>query len=71
MQIASIGDNLHEITQPVSWKNIVICVLKILPRVLNIKESLSYLGEGGGVGVGSVINYLFVVKCNQILKGNR
>ena len=41
MQIVSNGDNLHEMSNPVFWKNkknISICrLLKILLRVLGIK----------------------------------
>ena len=46
MQIVTIGDNLHEMSNLFSEKNISIChLLKILPRVLR--------GEGGGVGWAS------------------
>ena len=42
MQIVSNGDNLHEMSNPVPWKNkknISIChLLKILPRVLSINN---------------------------------
>ena len=42
MQIVSNGDNLHEMSKLVFWekkKNISICcLLKILPRVLSIKD---------------------------------
>ena len=44
MQIVSIGDNLHEMSDPVfckkNKKNISKCpLLKILPRVLGIKSA--------------------------------
>ena len=45
MQIVSIGDNLHEMSNPVSRgkkrkKNISVCrLLKILPRVLSVNYS--------------------------------
>ena len=42
MQIASIGDNLHEMSYLFSGENkktILICrLLKILPRVLSVKQ---------------------------------
>ena len=43
MQIVStIGDNLHEMSNPVFWKKIrknisICCLLKILPRVVSVK----------------------------------
>ena len=47
MQIVSIGDNLHEmsnLTSGKSNKNIsVFCLLKILPNMLNIKASRKIL----------------------------
>ena len=43
MQIVSIGDNLHEMSNPVFWKKEKkkkkMCrLLKITPRVLNVTE---------------------------------
>ena len=49
MQTGSIGDNLHEMSNPVFWKNIngkyisKCRLLKILPRVLSV-EGYLYLG---------------------------
>ena len=43
MQIVSIGDNLHGMSNPVygkNKKNISKCLLKILPRVLSVNRSL-------------------------------
>ena len=45
MHIVSIGDNLHEMSNPVFWgkkyKSISkCCLLKILHRVLSIKDDL-------------------------------
>ena len=40
MQIVSLGDNLHEMSNPVFWENKKnlpkCCLLKILPRVLSV-----------------------------------
>ena len=42
MQIVSIGHNLHEMSNPVSRKNVSVCrLLKILPRMLSIKKQVS------------------------------
>ena len=40
MQMVSIGEHLHEMSNPVFWvnkKNISKCLLKILPGVLSVK----------------------------------
>ena len=36
MQIVSIGDNMQEMANPVSWEKKKSCLLKILPRVQGI-----------------------------------
>ena len=44
MQIVSIGDNLHVMSNPVSWKNkknILECLLKFLPKVLRFKATFN------------------------------
>ena len=44
----AIGDNVHEVSKPIFWKNKKniwkCCLLKSLPRVLSVKES-EYEGE--------------------------
>ena len=50
MQIVSIEDNFHEMSSPVSWKNISKCqLLKILPRMLSITEGV--FGDNLGIYV--------------------
>ena len=59
MQIVSSGDNLHEISNPVFWKNktnIPKCsLLKFLPRMRGVKF------DTRSADIGSFIIFLYIV----------
>ena len=40
MQIVSIGDNLHEMSNPVFWEKIRKLFQYVLPRVLSVKQHM-------------------------------